>query len=251
MFTKELQKIGLTEKQAKIYLALLDMGKTSVQKLAGHTKIKRATTYVILDELMDLGLVSTHQEGKKTLFIAELPERLSSYLENKLQKIDNKEREFNAILSQLNEIHQKSDERPMVEYVEGKKDLKRAIRRVIFAQKKGNIQMFYNNDEIAKYFSEEERGEIRKLRQQRGIKTKVIYTSSDNELLARAKNDKRIRVSAKDFPTSCDITLYDGKVQLASLCEDNPNGIIITNKAIYQSFLSLFRLAWLGAKQKK
>ena len=41
---KELQKIGLSEKEAKVYLAALELGQASVQNIARKAEVNRATT---------------------------------------------------------------------------------------------------------------------------------------------------------------------------------------------------------------
>ena len=49
---------------------------TTAEKLAKHAKVNRSTTYVQLESLMKVGLMSTHEEGKKTMFAPESPELL-------------------------------------------------------------------------------------------------------------------------------------------------------------------------------
>ena len=57
MLEKELEKIGLTEKEAAVYLALLKLGPTTALKIARETGIKRPTVYTTLDALKGRGLV--------------------------------------------------------------------------------------------------------------------------------------------------------------------------------------------------
>jgi sugar-specific transcriptional regulator TrmB len=47
----QLKELGLTEKQAKIYLALVEIGKGTAYAIAKQAKLKRPITYVILEEL--------------------------------------------------------------------------------------------------------------------------------------------------------------------------------------------------------
>ena len=49
---KELQDIGLSEKEARVYLAALEIGRATADQLAKHAKIVRPTTYVQLQSLM-------------------------------------------------------------------------------------------------------------------------------------------------------------------------------------------------------
>ena len=44
---KKLEAVGLTEKQAKVYVAALFLGPAAVQRIAEQAEVNRATTYVI------------------------------------------------------------------------------------------------------------------------------------------------------------------------------------------------------------
>ena len=66
---KTLTQIGLTEKQAVVYDALLHLGKAAMGKLLPKIPYKRGNTYDILEELKEKGLVSeTEDRGKNCLW---------------------------------------------------------------------------------------------------------------------------------------------------------------------------------------
>ncbi|MCK4799448.1 TrmB family transcriptional regulator, partial [Candidatus Parcubacteria bacterium] len=48
MLEKSLHEFGLKEKEIKIYLALLDLGPSSIRKIAELAKVNRGTSYDIL-----------------------------------------------------------------------------------------------------------------------------------------------------------------------------------------------------------
>ena len=80
MFEKELQNLGLSEKEAKIYLASLELGPETVQNIAKKAGINRPTTYLQIESLKEKGLISEFQRGKKTFYAPESPNRLLSML---------------------------------------------------------------------------------------------------------------------------------------------------------------------------
>src|SRR3989344_2676729 len=102
------KNIGLTTKAAKIYLAALELGETSVQQLAQKSRIKRTTLYYILDELVEAGALILAKTGRKVYYVAEQPatllknakEKISSFeesiklLEDKAGYIKNKPRVY-------------------------------------------------------------------------------------------------------------------------------------------------------------
>jgi len=74
--TNSLQKIGLSEKEARIYVSLLKYGEATVSDIADEAGIKRPTAYVILDELRQKGLVLKIPHAKKTIFQVKAPDEL-------------------------------------------------------------------------------------------------------------------------------------------------------------------------------
>src|SRR3990167_4868713 len=91
---KELQDIGLSEKESRVYLAALELGRATADQLAKQAKIKRPTTYVQLESLMKMGLMSTYEEDKKAYFAPESPELLRRLLHKQKENIESKERDL-------------------------------------------------------------------------------------------------------------------------------------------------------------
>lgn len=76
---RELTKIGLSAKQADVYVALQKLGEATAYKIAEECEVKKPTVYVILEELRRLGLVLKVPHAKKQLFSPrDLDEHLSA-----------------------------------------------------------------------------------------------------------------------------------------------------------------------------
>ena len=73
----KLKEIGMAEKEAKVFLASLELGSSAVQEIAKKADINRATTYVIIEKLMKKGLMSSVEKGKKDFFQTEDPEKIA------------------------------------------------------------------------------------------------------------------------------------------------------------------------------
>ena len=71
-----LKQLGLSKKQAQIYLALLELGESPMTAIARKANLKRPTVYLIMDELIILGLCSEVTKGKKKFYSATHPRRL-------------------------------------------------------------------------------------------------------------------------------------------------------------------------------
>ena len=55
---KSLEKLGLSEKESKIYIEGLGLGKFSVMGISEKTGIKRPTCYLVLEELKKFGTIN-------------------------------------------------------------------------------------------------------------------------------------------------------------------------------------------------
>jgi sugar-specific transcriptional regulator TrmB len=105
----ELRKLGLTEKEVKIYLAGLELGPGPVQKIALATKITRPTVYEIIKKLEEKGLFAETKQKTKRFFVAQSPERILNILRTQKREIEEKEREFIRIISSLEEKYSKQE----------------------------------------------------------------------------------------------------------------------------------------------
>lgn len=97
----ELRKLGLTEREAKIYLASLELVQATAYEIAKKVNTSRPTVYRVLKDLEKKKLVSQNKKGKKTCFTASSPEELLGMLKLKRREAEEQEREFLRIISIL------------------------------------------------------------------------------------------------------------------------------------------------------
>ncbi|MFA6797247.1 MAG: helix-turn-helix domain-containing protein [Candidatus Paceibacterota bacterium] len=83
-----LKNIGLNEKEARVYLALLKFDETDVSDIALEAGIKRPTTYIILDELRKKGLVLKIPNAKKAIYKAKAPDELYEQSKNSIYQFE-------------------------------------------------------------------------------------------------------------------------------------------------------------------
>src|SRR3989338_11107775 len=83
-----LKELGLSEGEAKVYLALLRLGESQVNKVKTETKIHRTTIYDFLDKLIKKGLASYVVKNNVKFFSASHPSSLDSLLKEKKEKLE-------------------------------------------------------------------------------------------------------------------------------------------------------------------
>lgn len=104
---------GLSEKEAQVYLTSLELGTASVYELANKSGLKRPTTYVVINELMQKGLVSLYKLKNKTYY-TPLP------VKKLLQRFQKQMNQLQSALPQLEKLETNSKSRPFVQFYEGK-----------------------------------------------------------------------------------------------------------------------------------
>lgn len=246
---KELQDIGLSEKEAKVYAAALELGPATADQLAKQSKIVRSTTYVQLESLMKKGLMSTYEEGKKTFFAPESPELLKRFLAKQKEDIGSKEKDLANFLPELIRQFESAGNRPVVRFFDGKAGIQ-AIRDEALNTKTKEIAFLYSFSKFKEIFTKEEREEYSRRRSEKDIRTRVIYTSAYTPepdyipppLTAAQYMDE------KNLTLNCDILLYDEKVAFIVL-EGHPHGVVIQSAGIVSTMKQLFDHFWKAGEK--
>ena len=248
MLEKYLEEIGLSDKEASVYLALLATDNSSVIELAGKTKIKRPTVYVILESLAKKGLVSETTVGKKTHYQAEPPERLETFIERQKIALDERAKRLKDIIPQIKSVQRESGERPIVRFFEGKEGIISTAEDIYDNVPDGNISyMIYSQDLVNELFPDEEASRYKKMRLDKKIKSKVLYNFSKGEKPSD-ETGERIKIDEKKYPFTCDITVYKDKVRIGILGK-NLSGIFIKSQDLADTMKSLINLVFDNTKK--
>ena len=116
-----LEHIGLSEKEARVYLALLSLESATAYRIAEHCDVKKPTVYVILEDLRKKGLVLKIPHAKKGLFSAR---DIGEYLHEQ-------ESRLKAVRLMLPKLHALgSQNKPGVFFFTGLQGVAQAIRAV-------------------------------------------------------------------------------------------------------------------------
>ncbi len=126
----ELRKLGLTEKEVRIYLAGLELGPDSVQNIARIARLTRPTAYGIIKKLEEKKLfIETKQKGKR-VFSAQSPENILGILRAQEREIEEKQREFIRIIAALEARYSKEKEN--IRVFKGKESFKTLAETISF-----------------------------------------------------------------------------------------------------------------------
>jgi len=241
MLEKFLQEIGLNDKEAQVYLALLQVDNDSVLDLAKKTKINRTTIYPILDSLSKKGLISEVKIDKKVRFQAEPPERLETFVERQKVVLDERSSRLKDIIPQLKSVQREIGERPVVKFYEGKEGIISSLEDFFESEDRGGTAYFlYSLDLNNEIVPPNERARYKKMRLDKGIKSKTVYSSTKSEYLSDNTGDRK-KIDGNKYPIFCDISIYGDKVKITTL-QKSLAAIVVRSKDFADTMISFIKL---------
>lgn len=123
LLTQLLKKIGFSEKEAKVYLALLELNEALPSAIARKTGLKRTNTYAILEELQARGIVSSVKKTGVLYYQASKPE---FFIEKERQAATSVSQTLDALsiaLPELQSLHKQYSVTPQMSVYYGKEGL--------------------------------------------------------------------------------------------------------------------------------
>jgi len=236
-----LEDIGLTQGEIKVYLALLELGESSAGPVKKKTRLQNSVVHLCLGNLIEKGLVSYVEKGKRRFYTATDPEHLIGFL-------DEKRRRLQEALPELLR-KQKEQAKYRVNIYEGKKGLKAIHEDILRDLKRGEEFLVLGapkeaNEEFEPYFLD-----FHKRRVKNGVRLKIIYKKEVRKY-AKAREKMRfteVRYLPDKLTSPMWITVYDGKTILF-VVGDIMLGIVIENDAVAANFRDYFDLVWRVSK---
>lgn len=243
-----LKNFGLSEKEIAVYLALIELGESSVRTISAKAKINRGTTYDILKSLINMGIISYYNKKSKQYFIAERPETLLTVIEKKRENLVEIKADIEESLPLFKTLFEKQGGKPSVKLYEGLIGIRHILEDVLKSMDKVKDKIYYvyssatvrKNVHLAmKDFS--------KKRIRRKIKVKTISLGEGGNLVGfdERKWMKLPNIKGKKELRPTYEIIYNGKVAHISLDNaDNPVGVVIENEEIYQTQKLIFEYNW-------
>ncbi|OGY74541.1 MAG: hypothetical protein A2445_02525 [Candidatus Jacksonbacteria bacterium RIFOXYC2_FULL_44_29] len=242
---KTLAEFGLTPNQTKVYLALLELGEARVQDIAKRAQVLRTTTYEVLEQLKQIGIISQYNRQNIRIYFAEPPSSLEQILETKKKAIQ-------KILPQLESVYNISDFKPKIRYYEGVKGYKIVYEDTLTCQEK-HLRAILSMQDMFEKMGEQYMENYIKKRATTGInlnvirigphEVKPIWPESREELRA-------VRFAPENFVFPLTMYIYDNKVSLMSTKRENFS-LIIESKEFMQTQKALFEILWQVSTKSK
>ncbi|MEK7554975.1 MAG: helix-turn-helix domain-containing protein [Patescibacteria group bacterium] len=200
---EQLREFGFSEKEASVYLALIGLTSAVASDVAKKSKVNRSTTYVVLESLVERGLVDAIERRGVRIYKSAPPEKLVEYLTANAKKYEHLATNAKKLMPELKAMHHPEKEQgrqPKVQFFEGK----------------NAVQSIYEDtlsslEGIRAYASVAE-GENAK----RDSKVQIIFPNTKEAKLriqeSKEAGEESVRIPSGKVGFSSEINVYDNRV---------------------------------------
>lgn len=243
--TKSLEKLGLNDKESRVYIAALEMGKFSVLALANKTSIKRPTCYLILDELVKKGLVSTFPKAKKVIYVAEHPNVI-------LKRSADSYALAKQLMPELQALISTTSEKPELKVYSGQKGIQQIYEDVLEQGK--DFYYIASVQDLVEAVGSDFLDEWIKRRIEKNIKS-VSIRMRETEMpdiplyVGSPETLRTVRYAPSGFKTPYTIFIYGKKAAFISTKKDL-FGFIVESADLAISMKALFDVVWEISSEK-
>jgi len=237
-----LKNIGLDEKEAKTYLAVLELGSSTIKPISVRANIKRTSIYNFIDHLVELGLISKSIINGRTHYKALSPEKLLELEKLKVKMVQESMPEFLS-------IYNDKVNKPKISYFEGPAQIKSLGKEVLLC--KEEVCYLWPGPELNPATGGESFwNDITRDRIDEGVFCRLIRFHGKDKLwdlsASGLENLRETRWAPIEMQNLVDtgVAIYDtGKVGIFG-SRDEAFGILIESQSYAKTMKLLFELLW-------
>ena len=247
MILQELEQLGLSSEEAKVYLSIVELGGGYVSTIAKKAGINRVACYHTLGKLLDKEIISCLEKNNVKFFTIENVRIIADKQRELLKKAE-------KLVPELSAMVNKSAYKPKTQYYEGVNGIKHIFEDTLTT--KNELLGYTNLANLPKILPPEYLRNYASRKMNLKIKTRMLSPISDDGLkyLNRYYPEDFDRnlveilfVNPKQFPFEYEINIYDNKVAIISLNPDEIIGLLIESNIYANTERAIFNLSWLGA----
>ncbi len=235
--TSVVKNIGLNDKEARVYLACLELGSSAVSEIARRARINRVTAYDVLEKLMKKGMVNTFLKNGIRLYDATDPQMIAA-------EVKRRQRDFLKSIPDLRRLRGDAIH-PRIRYFEGLDGVKAIYEDTLSS--KTEILNYSNSKEIRDHWPNYDEEYVAK-RVKHKIYLRGISPADEHGAWVHEHDKKYFReirlVPADQFTFTNEINIYDDKVAIISYKDKPLIGMIIESLEIANTQRDIFKMAW-------
>jgi PAS domain S-box-containing protein len=244
---KVIERLGYKATEAKVYLAALSLGESTVSDIATKVKMPRTSVQAIVEKLHRDGLMNFYAKRRFKYWVAEKPDH---FLEN----LRLREEELRSALPQLEKLRRKerAQGKTHVTTYEGPTEIRRIYDDML--ETKQPMAGIIPWDEWVALLGRGFMEDFIENRVRRYLRMRLLApkTPLAEELRARdAAELRETRLLPDDIPVSSTVLIYGTKVAIISLNKKLPVGIVIEDPEVRDTNAALFEELWERGGEKR
>lgn len=244
-----LQAIGLSDKEAKTYLAILELGASTIKPIALRAGLHRTSVYNFIDHLVELGLITQAEVRGRMHYKANPPEKLVEIQKERTRLLEKS-------LPQFLSVYNDKSAKPKISYFEGSEQIKNIGREVLKC--KTEVLYFWAGPELTDITGGEAFwNKINDDRVSRHISVRLVRFEGIDALYEKSasgpENLRQTRFAPQNLEKIVEhgLAIYDtGKVGIFGSREEG-YGILIESAAYAKTMKMLFELMWAQSSPAK
>lgn len=230
---KELKQAGLTENEAKVYLALIDNGPSLAGQISRKTGMHRRTVYDVTEMLIKKGLIGYILRNNRRLFQASNPERI-------MEMIKEKEELVSPVVDSLMEKFEVVKEKEETNFYKGKEGLKTVFEDQLNSQEILILGASPRAYEVLQFYFKW----YDLKRKKKKIKSRIIATDKRVKGIPLAD----IRYLPNKYASPVAVNIYGDKTAII-LWSEKPIAIVIKDRGVTDGYRKYFEVMWKVARK--
>lgn len=245
--TIDLEIIGITGRDKRVYEAMLELPRASVRAIADRTGINRGSVYESIKQLMSIGMITRIDSSSRPTYQANDPDILHELINERRRQLHTLHETINDYGASLR--HYTTDDAPrFVSFYDGDEGIATILRDVLTTCRSAKVTSYevISSPKVSRYLYNNFPHYTRE-RQRLGIHPRVLRQGLPVRESSPDAIEKYIYPSRD---TGCYTLIYGGKLALITLTAHNfIQGIIVENPAVVELHLMLFEASWQRATE--
>ena len=233
-----IEELGYRPQEAKVYLAALMLGESTVTDLAKRVKFPRTTVQAIAEDLHRKGLLNSYPKKRRMYWVAENPQKL-------LIRLEEREAALKSVMPELHGMRYHHETRPAIRLYRGYEEIKTIFDDII--ETKHHMLGIIAWDEWNEFYGEEFLNDFVVRRVRHFLKIRLLTPRTKTSLKLKAADASVLRRTRYTPPTVAFNNtnfIYGNKVAIISLHKKQPIGIIIEDADVAHTMTILFDALW-------
>lgn len=238
-----LKQIGFNNKEAKIYLSLLELGEANLKQISDLSGIPRTSLYDLMASMLSRGFVDVYKKKNRKIYVAVSPERLLSLSTYNLEN-------FEKNIQAFKELAHSEHRMPKIKFFEGTSGIK-IIFKEILKDKKPLLAATSIQD--MERIVHESFGNFIKERIEQNLPVKLLTNHSPQSEKLKKKDPEELRQTRfvpRDYSFNTANYIFGNKTAILSLEQKPVIGILIEDSAITKTQRMYFELIWKMASTR-